>query len=531
VLAVGDTFDRYVIEALLGEGGMGTVYRARDVKLDRRVALKLVRDDGGDDPRRADRRERLLREARAAAALSHPNAAHVYDVGEVDGTAYVAMELVRGKTLRAALDDGASVAQRVSWLCDAGKALAAAHAAGIVHRDVKPENVMVAEDGAVKVLDFGIARRSSTPVDASAPTSAASLGTLTSEGVQLGTPLYMAPEQIRGLPLDGRSDQFAWAVVAYEVLGGKPPWNASGDALALVASILTDSPPALNDVPPAVDAVLRRALSKSPDDRFASMDDATAALARALEAPAAKPSIVTTSDLKRYSDAEIEEILQRALEEPAAGERRISLRELREAAREVGVDDRRLDKAAREVERKREKEGIIEGETDGDQRGRKVRGFFRHLASYAIVCSFMTMMMGFGVTRWMIYSWGMGLAFHALSVLFPSEKKRRRRDRKRLRAATPAIDEGVSLLLKTAEQRVRVATGGDAAHVEAEEEHVEGERDRRRRLAGRGSPHPRPLSPNGRGELSGQRARTYASKKRRTTPLSPRGSSGERGRG
>ena len=481
MLAVGDTFDRYVIEALLGEGGMGTVYRARDVKLDRRVALKLVREDGGDEARRADRRERLLREARAAAALSHPNAAHVYDVGEVDGTAYVAMELVRGKTLRAALDDTPSVARRISWLCDAGKALAAAHAAGLVHRDVKPENVMVQDDGAVKVLDFGIARRSSSPVDASAPTAAASFATLTSEGVQLGTPLYMAPEQIRGLPLDGRSDQFAWGVVAYEILSGKPPWTTSGDALALVASILTDTPPKLSGVPGDVDAVIRRAMSKSPDDRFASMDDATAALARALERPSQAPKpAVTTSDLKRYSDAEIEEILQRALEEPAGGERRISLRELREAAREVGVDDRRLEKAAREIEKRREKDGYDPDETDGDRRGRRVRGFLRHLASYAIVCTFLTMMMSYGVTRWMIYSWGMGLAFHAMSIFFPSEKKRRRRDRKRLRVATPAIDEGVSLLLKTAEQRVRVATSGDAAHVEAEEEHVERNRQRRR---------------------------------------------------
>ena len=489
MLKPGDAFDRYVIEALLGEGGMGSVYRARDTRLDRRVALKLVRDDDGDDERRAERRERLLREARAAASLSHPSAAHVYDVGEADGVAFVAMELVRGRTLRVAMGETErSIATRVAWLADAGRALSAAHAAGIVHRDVKPENVMVSDDGVVKVLDFGIARRSSSPVDPSAPTSAASVATLTLEGVQLGTPMYMAPEQIRAAPLDGRSDQFAWGVVLYEVLAGRAPWSTNGDALALVASILTDEPAPIEGVSRELFAVVRRALAKSPTDRFASMDDAVAALERSLvpataPASAATPRAETGSDLRKYSDAEIEQILERALAEPDEG-RRISLRELRDAAREVGVEDAALERAAREIEKRRER--TLERDSgdvaDPDARGRRMRGFLRNAASYVIVSTFLTFMLGFGLTRWMIYGWGMGVAMHALSVVFPKEPREKRRKRRALAAAAATsarVERGASLLLETAQHRFRVGGEKSAEPVEHEEAVDEARRARR----------------------------------------------------
>src|SRR5688500_2795129 len=193
MLKPGDQIDRFRIEEPLGEGGMGRVYRAYDERLDRRVAIKVLVED--EDP---EARTRLVREARAAAQLDHPNVVAVYDVGEVEGSPYIAMELVSGRTLRSYVGD-ASVTpkERVRCLLEVARALGAAHDAGLVHRDVKPENVIIRGDGRVKVLDFGIARRQRPPGDASAPTDH-SLSTLTADGIKVGTPMYMAPEQIRG---------------------------------------------------------------------------------------------------------------------------------------------------------------------------------------------------------------------------------------------------------------------------------------------------------------------------------------------
>src|SRR6186713_948665 len=216
MLKAGDTFERYTIEALIGQGGMGCVYRAYDPRLDRRVALKVISQDSAPAAANA----RLVREARAAAALDHPNAVAIFDVGEFGGAPYIVMELVEGRTLRRAPGDAAlPVPTRVAQLADIARALAAAHKRGLVHRDIKPENVMVRDDGMVKVLDFGIARRTGGTVDPRSATEPA-LQTLTVEGVKLGTPVYMAPEQIRGDELDGRTDQFAWGVLAYELLAG-----------------------------------------------------------------------------------------------------------------------------------------------------------------------------------------------------------------------------------------------------------------------------------------------------------------------
>jgi serine/threonine-protein kinase len=220
-LSPGQTLDRYVIEEALGAGGMGVVYRAYDPKLARRVALKIV-----PVPREGSASEitaRLLREARAAAALDHPNTLAIFDVGALDGVMYIAMELVPGVTLRERLGAPASVAERVRWLLDVARALAAAHRVGIVHRDVKPENVMIRQDGVVKVLDFGLARTFAS-VEPVSGVDWARLGphldNLTHAGAILGTPLYMAPEQVRGEVVDARADQFAWAVVAFEVFAG-----------------------------------------------------------------------------------------------------------------------------------------------------------------------------------------------------------------------------------------------------------------------------------------------------------------------
>jgi len=297
-LSAGDRVDRYEVVAFLGSGGMGEVYRARDPKLQRQIALKILRTDG---PLATEGRQRLLREARAVAALSHPNVLAVFDVGEVAepehlrGIAYIAMELVVGSPLRAHFRSATiSLERRLQWLVDIAGALAAAHEAGLVHRDVKPENVMVRFDGAVKVLDFGIAR-SVGPVDALSSTEGHSLPTLHTKspapgastqthvsaasppGSVAGTLFYMAPEQLRGESIDGRADQFAWGVVAYELLTGVPPWSLGPDPIAIVSQILSHTPRPPAAIEPAISAgvsnAIMRTLAKDRSERFSSMRD------------------------------------------------------------------------------------------------------------------------------------------------------------------------------------------------------------------------------------------------------------------
>jgi len=292
VLEIGATFDRYTIEATLGEGGMGKVYRALDTRLHRRVALKLLRPERMGEPSSSGgvpsgALDLLLREARAAAALEHPNAVAIFDVGEVGGVAYMAMELIEGRSMRALIADaGVPWAARLGWLLGVAKALAAAHDRGLVHRDVKPENIMVRSDGVVKVLDFGIARhRRPRPVVevATAPTLERGLATLSGAGNLVGTPCYMAPEQMRGEAVDGRIDQFAWGVVAYEAITGALPWDATGDPLKLVAEILSKdpAPPSLraSGLSSHLEAVVLKAMAKVPAHRFATMHE----VARELE--------------------------------------------------------------------------------------------------------------------------------------------------------------------------------------------------------------------------------------------------------
>jgi serine/threonine-protein kinase len=291
-LRPGDTFGRFTIEALLGEGGMGTVYRAVDTRLERRVALKLLRIHSNVPPdERTGGAERLLREARAAAALEHPNAIGIHEVGEVGDTPYIAMELVVGRTLRAYVGDvSVSLASRVDWLTDVARALAAAHARGLVHRDIKPDNVMVREDGKVKVLDFGIAsllpRAGATqPPPAVGGADAPPWYMTLARSTLAGTPRYMAPEQLRGELVDGRADQFAWGVMAYELLSGSPPWRGSNVSLTVLADVLENDPAPLRSaaprVSPALERIVHRTLAKAVEDRFASMDALVAALEEA----------------------------------------------------------------------------------------------------------------------------------------------------------------------------------------------------------------------------------------------------------
>jgi serine/threonine-protein kinase len=248
------------------------------------VALKILRAPDEERPTGASTTapesgpQRLLREARAAATLVHPNVAAIFDVGDVDGVPYIAMELVEGRSLRSYIGDpSVPIERRVRWLADVARALGAAHERGLVHRDVKPENVMVRADGVAKVLDFGIARKVTLgSQELAEPTQPTGAGTL------MGTPFYMAPEQLRGDPCDGRADEFSWGVVAYELLSGAAPWTSGLSALHLVSEILTRDVPSLipscPGLPAAVDATVRKALGKSPRDRFDSMDDVVTAL-------------------------------------------------------------------------------------------------------------------------------------------------------------------------------------------------------------------------------------------------------------
>lgn len=262
---------RYRIATPLGAGGMGVVYRARDEKLGRQVAVKtLVAERVGDDKARA----RLVREARAAAALEHPGIAQIFDVGETeDGGAFLVMELVRGKSLRALMSSKALEPEAIlRVITEVADALDHAHEQGVIHRDIKPDNVMVREDGRACLLDFGLAKEI-TPamaetVDSDTPDEAEHL---TKEGALIGTLSYLAPEQARGIDVGPRSDQFALATTAYEALAGRLPWDGK-NAAAVLAQILVDDAPAPSSLESALplrtDHVFARALAKDPAERF-----------------------------------------------------------------------------------------------------------------------------------------------------------------------------------------------------------------------------------------------------------------------
>lgn len=255
----GSRVGPYQIQEEVGRGGMGVVYAARDERLGRTVALKVLPPAFSRD---AHARERLAREARAAAALSHPAIATVYALEEFDGELFLASELVRGITLRHTLASGRVAPSRaLEILLQLAEALDAAHRQGIVHRDLKPDNVLLAPDGRVKVVDFGIARSlSAAPGDPP----------LTRTGTTLGTPGYMAPEQLRGGAVDARVDVFAFGVIAYELATGEHPFGGS-DPASLVERLVADRAPLSRTLdPPALDMIVRRCLRGDREQRFAS---------------------------------------------------------------------------------------------------------------------------------------------------------------------------------------------------------------------------------------------------------------------
>ena len=279
-LTPGARLGPYEILAPLGAGGMGEVFRARDGRLGRDVAIKVLPDDVAMDPKALARFER---EARAVAALSHPNILAIFDVGEAGGVRFAVTELLEGETLRSALRQGAFPVRRALDISEqVASGLAAAHEKGIVHRDVKPENVFITKGGHAKLLDFGLARQnaiSSDPGFTNSPTADA----LTEKGAVLGTVAYMSPEQASGRPIVHRSDQFSLGVVVYEMLAGRRPFEAGTVAETLTA-IIREDPEPLKEVAPGVPAPLRwiveRLLTKEPGGRY----DATRDLARDLAA-------------------------------------------------------------------------------------------------------------------------------------------------------------------------------------------------------------------------------------------------------
>jgi serine/threonine-protein kinase len=291
-LGAGDVFGRYTILALIGKGGSGRVYRARDEQLQREVALKVLEETSEGSPDASRRRTaRILREARAAAAIQHDHAVAIFDVGEIGGQPFITMELVDGVSLRKHVGDAAiPIEQRLKWLAQVASALQAAHDRRIVHRDVKPENVMVRRDGAIKVLDFGIARPEAERgreedddehLAGAGVREAVSQSGATTEATWAGTPRYMSPEQLRRDPIDARSDQFSWGVLAYELLTGRRPWPGDAPSLSTIAVVCEQEidVAALDAACPArVAKVVRRTLAKEPEDRFDSMRDVIDAL-------------------------------------------------------------------------------------------------------------------------------------------------------------------------------------------------------------------------------------------------------------
>jgi hypothetical protein len=272
--ASGTLLGPYELVSPLGAGGMGEVYRARDPRLGREVAIKVLPAALASD---ADRLRRFEREARAASSLNHPAIVTIYEIGKADAVTYLSMELVDGTTLRDLLADGPLPVKRlISLSAQMAEGLAKAHGAGIVHRDLKPENVMVTKDGFVKILDFGLAKLAAAEPEAGQETAAATVSAATEPGVVMGTVAYMSPEQARGGALDFRSDQFALGSVLYEMATGRRAF-AGETRPEVLAAIIREEPEPIGAVSPKVPApvrwIIERCLAKSPGDRYASTED------------------------------------------------------------------------------------------------------------------------------------------------------------------------------------------------------------------------------------------------------------------
>jgi serine/threonine protein kinase len=268
------TIAQYTIVSKIGEGGMGEVYRARDTKLGRDVAIKVLPSSLSEN---TDRLNRFEQEAQAAGALNHPNILSIYHIGTHDGAPYIVSELLEGETLRERMAGGALPQRKaIDYASQIVKGLAAAHDKGIVHRDIKPDNIFITDDGRVKILDFGIAKLTA-PADGTQPqTEVPTRKVSTDPGTVMGTMGYMSPEQLKGQPVDHRSDIFSFGAILYEMLSGKRAFR--GDSMAeTMSAILREDPPDLSEtnktVSPALERVVRHCLEKNPAERFHSARD------------------------------------------------------------------------------------------------------------------------------------------------------------------------------------------------------------------------------------------------------------------
>ncbi len=273
-IAPGSRLGPYEVISLLGAGGMGEVYRARDTRLGREVAVKVLPPAFSADP---ERLRRFEIEARAASALNHPNIVTVHDFSTQDGSPYVVSELLEGETLRQRLVSGKlSVRRAVEYSLEIARGLAAAHEKGIVHRDLKPENVFVTRDGRVKILDFGLAKLLAPLTPPEAGGEAPTVPNRTDPGIVMGTVSYMSPEQVQGRPADHRSDIFSFGSVFYEMLSGQRAFRRDS-MIETMSAILKEDPPEISGMgkafPLGIDRVLRHCLEKSPERRFQSASD------------------------------------------------------------------------------------------------------------------------------------------------------------------------------------------------------------------------------------------------------------------
>src|SRR6266699_3251531 len=279
-LPSGTKLGRYEIRSQLGEGGMGEVYLAEDTRLHRKVALKVLPTELAANK---DRMRRFEQEAQAAGALSHPNIAQIFEIGEHDGTHYIAMEFIDGVTLREKIHrEYVEMAKLLRYLQQVAEGLAKAHAAGIVHRDLKPDNVMITRDGYAKILDFGLAKlteqtKPQTIESAEEAPAAVMQRPLSKPGLVMGTVGYMSPEQAQGKPVDHRSDIFSFGCLLYEAATGERAF-ASESTIDTLHKIVHAPVPLVKDVNPSAPAdltrIVRRCLAKDPDDRYQSIREA-----------------------------------------------------------------------------------------------------------------------------------------------------------------------------------------------------------------------------------------------------------------
>ncbi|HEX6623289.1 MAG TPA: protein kinase, partial [Pyrinomonadaceae bacterium] len=292
MLAAGQRFGQYEAISLLGVGGMGEVYLAADTRLGRKVALKLLPSSHTGD---ADRVRRFGQEARAASALNHPNIVTIHEIGEADSLHYIATEFVEGVTLREHVAGGRmTMGEVLDVAAQVASALAAAHEVGIVHRDVKPENVMLRPDGFVKVLDFGLAKLAPQQA-APAPQAATVLDVKTNPGVVMGTVAYMSPEQARGLEVDARTDIWSLGVVLYEMFSGRAPFTGETPSHILVSIMEREPPPLALDAeaPAELERIISKALAKDREERYRTAGE------MALELKSLKEELEVAARLKR----------------------------------------------------------------------------------------------------------------------------------------------------------------------------------------------------------------------------------------